>query len=132
MPQGQRHDVRAFKVTYVSRTAKATADVNTLYLALNAFTIELSIAGKAPVYQKNLASVLGAPIFWTTTPTAAGDNILISSIGRFHGIDVLNISQPLAAMTPFEVVLTPWTAPGAALVADEIRVDMLGILDRLS
>jgi hypothetical protein len=132
IPAGQNFQVWAVKIAYIAQAVHATADLIALYKALNAMSLELVIGNKAPLYQKNVGDVFGAPMFFNITPTAAGDNLLVTSVGRFIGIEPLNKPIILAAMTPFAINVTPWTAPAAALAGDFVRVSLLGKLDRLS
>lgn len=131
-PQSQKMKVRALQFTFLGSAAKATADINTLYLALNQMYCEFRIGNKSPVWENNIGSAFGAPIYWTVTPTAAGDNINFQSQGRYTGIVVLNVPITLAALTPFKIDVTPATAPAAAVAGSWLRIGMLGILDRLS
>lgn len=131
-PQSQKMKVRALQFTFVASAAKATADINLLYLALNQMYVEFRIGNKSPVWEGNLGSAFGSPIYMAVTPTVAGDNPSIQSTGRYTGIVVLNVPITLAALTPFKIDVTPATAPAASIAGSWIRLGMLGILDRLS
>lgn len=133
IPQGQKLRIRAIRAEYLTHAVKATADIIILYNWLRAVTVRFFITGKDALYSKPLTELMGIPILFNVTPTAAGDNLLISSMGRFLGINVLNVPITLAAMTNFEVRINYPTALGAvSIVGDFLRISLGGILVRAS
>jgi hypothetical protein len=134
IPNGQKMEIKAIKAFYVSQAVKATAGITTLYSWLASATVRLFITGKDSIYTKPLIEVLGIPMLWTTTPTVAGNNEVIMSTGKFHGIDVLSRKITLAELTNFEVRLTWTTALGGGnvLIGDQIKIGLAGILNRRS
>jgi hypothetical protein len=132
MPQGQRLRVNAVTAQYLGKKAGATADVDYLYDLLATTTVTIEIQGKQYIYRKPLARILGLPILKQFTPTAAGDNLLISSFGTGRGIDRLQIPITLAALSQFKVYVELWTAANTALDGDRIRIGLAGVMERLS
>jgi hypothetical protein len=133
LPQGQKFRVRAIRAEYLSHNQKATASIDLLYQFLRAVTVRFFITGKDAIFSKPLTEVMGIPMLFSVTPTAAGDNLLISSMGRFVGVNVLNVPITLASLTNFEVRINYPTALGAtAIVGDILRISLAGILVRAS
>jgi hypothetical protein len=76
---------------------------------------------------------MGFSTLFHVTPTVAGNNESIMSLGRHLGIDPLNKHITLAALTNFEVRLSIPAALGAiSLVNDRVRINLNGILVRAS
>jgi hypothetical protein len=132
MPQGQRLHVKAITAQYLGKKAGATADVDYLYDLIATSTVTVEIQGKQYIYRKPLSRLLGLPIYKQFTPTAAGDNLSISSIGIGRGVDKLLVPITLSALTQFKVYLDIWTAANTALDGDRIRIGLAGIMERLS
>jgi hypothetical protein len=133
IPSAQNFTVRAIRAEYLSHAQKNTADINTFYQWLRTVTVRVFITGKDALFSKPLTEVMGISMLWSTTPTVAGDNILISAMGRFTGICPLNVPIVLAGNTNFEVrVNYPTALGGASIVADVLRISLAGILVRAS
>lgn len=132
IPQGQKLKVFNIKCFYTSRSVKATADLQSLYTMIDTTTFEFKIPGKDSLGTWKLNEMLGLPVMFALTPSVAGDNIPLSSIGRYHGIFPLNVPIPLAALTPFEVKITHHATPATALDNDVFTVGLNGILLRAS
>jgi hypothetical protein len=133
VPTNQGFIIRAVRAEFLSHAVKATADLELLYNWLRVVTVQLFIDGKDAIYQKPLTEIMGIPLLFHVTPTVAGNNELIGSMGRFLGINPLNIPIMLGRNTHFEVRITYPTALGAVnIVGDELRISLGGILERLS
>jgi hypothetical protein len=133
LPQGQKFVVRAIRAEYLSHNSKGSADIDILYNFLRAATVRFFITGKDALFSKPLTEVMGIPMLWHTLPTVAGNNESISSMGRFVGVNVLNVPITLAALTNFEVRINIPAALGAvSIVADVLRLSLAGILVRAS
>jgi hypothetical protein len=129
IPQAQLMEIMAIKVMYTSSAAKATADLQALYLAFNNTTLALKLSNKDHTFIYTLQELLGTALQFALTPTVASDNISQPQ-PKFHGIFPLNKKVILAALTPFEVQIVHHVAPGAALNGDFLRVGLAGILTR--
>ena len=134
IPSGQKMIVKAIKVFFCSQAVKNTANITTFYTWLSQATIRVFISGKDAIYSKPLVEVLGIPIVWATTPTAAGDNLFTMSYGKYVGIDVLSKKITLASNTNFEVRLSYPVALGGGniLIGDLVKVGLAGVLLRRS
>jgi hypothetical protein len=127
--QGQNLTVKRLKMQYISSAARNTAAVQLIYNVLNRTTLEIMIPGKDALGQWTLAELFGIASLIAMTPTAAGDNIPLIQ-PTFKGIFTLEIPLVLAALTPFELRVTPQIATDAALNGDFIRVALNGTLRR--
>jgi len=133
IPKGQKFTIHAISLEFLSHAQKVTADIQLLFTFLTTSWIRFIIPGKDSLYTKTISTILGTPVLWSTTPTVAGNNELIMSIGRFVGVDRLSIPIIMEEQTPFEVRLEYPTALGATnIVGDFVRVNLNGILDRKS
>jgi hypothetical protein len=131
LPRGQNFKIRAIRAEILGHAAYATATIMLLYNWMRTVTVRLFITGKDALYSKPLTEVMGIPMLINVIPTAAGDNIGNLSLGRFLGINPLNVPITFAELTNFEVRLNWPTAIGAtAIVGDIIRISLNGILLR--
>lgn len=132
IPNGQNFHVRAIRCEFISHAAKATADINTFYTWLSTATLRIFVPGKDAMFSTHITEILGIPLLLNVTPTAAGDNLLIMSQGRYTGVRPLNVPLVLEEQTSIEVRINTPAVAGAALVGDFLRVYLLGVLVRAS
>jgi len=133
IPQNQHLVVRAIRAEYLSAGVKASADIDTLYTWLQSVVVRVFISGKDALFYKPLTEIFGIPMLLHVTPTVAGDTELIAAMGRFLGVNPLNIPITLAALTTFEVRISyPTALGGAAIVGDSLRIGLSGVLTRAS
>jgi hypothetical protein len=130
LPQGQHMTIRGFRVMYRSITTTNTAGALAIGTTLDNTTLEFGIQNKAPMYQATLAEMFGIPISVQTTPTVAGDAMVLASRGIFNGYVPLGMPIVLAALTPFNFTLTHTAATAAGQAGDHIRVSLVGTLLR--
>ncbi len=130
IPQAQRFKVHELRVLYTSAAAKGTAGVQDFYTLCRSTTVEFKLQNKDAHLQITLQELMGLSSAIAVTPTVAGDNIRIAQ-PRFSGIFTFG-KQPvtLAAMTPFEVLITHHVAPGATTAGDILKISLGGVLTR--
>ena len=131
IPQGQHFDVRAIGIMYKSASAKGTAGVQKVYDLFEQTTLEVKLGNKESIGIWTLQELLGAATLIAVTPTAAGDNIPFIQ-PAYKGEKKLNRKIVLAALTPFNVILTHWTAADATCANDLLKVTLKGILTRVT
>ena len=133
LPQGQSFVVEALKIFYLSRTAKATANVQQIYTLLQDTVLEMIVPGKDNLGQFTLDEILGASTLIAMTPTAAGDNIPMIQ-PNYVGVKRLKKPWTIGAVQSFEVRLTTVAATSMpdALSGDYIKIALCGTLSRMS
>jgi len=133
IPNGQNFTIRAIGAEYLSHNVKASADIDLLYNFLRVATVRFFITGKDALYSKPLTEIMGIPLLFHSVPAVAGNNENIFSMGRFVGINPLNVPLILDEQTSYEVRVNIPAALGAiSLVADIVRISLRGILIRRS
>ncbi|HSW65488.1 MAG TPA: hypothetical protein VLH56_19585 [Dissulfurispiraceae bacterium] len=130
IPAGNKFDVYGFGLVYIAHTNLATATVPLLHAMLANTSIELFINGAAPLYQRTLDQLMGAPMLGMVAPTVAGDNYHQLSMGECKGVDMLSKPITLEENVGIEVKVIHHTLPNAALDTDIVRIVMFGELRR--
>lgn len=131
IPQGQHMDVRSVALFYKSSAAKGTAGIQKLYDLFEQTTLEIKLQNKESLGIWTIQEILGATTLVAVTPTAAGDNLPFIQ-PSYRGCKKLNRKVVLAALTPFSVILTHWTAADASCANDLLKVSLQGILTRVT
>jgi len=133
IPNGQNFVVTSVRVEYLSHATKGTADIDTLYTFLLSTWLRIAIPGKDALFLKPLTEIMGIPILWHTLPSVAGNNDLISAMGRYTGWNKLDVPLTFIQLDPLDIKISYPTALGAiSLVGDFVRVSLHGVLKRLS
>lgn len=133
MPQGQ--NLRVYNIISMitgPATALTNAALQNYYDMLRQSTIQFQIPGKDAVGEWTLQQLVGSNVNIIHVPTVAGDNVPFSAVGRYVGIMPLNQYIELAALTPFELLLTHHAAPNATLDGMIVKEGINGRLKRAS
>lgn len=129
IPTGQRLTIHRIKLMYKS-VPYTTAEVEKFMNVLDQCVLTFQIPGKDSILTLSLQECFGISTLLSLIP-AVTVNVPLP-LPYFHGMYPLNKPIILAEQTQFNVIVTPYTAPAAALVGDRLRIGLNGILERRS
>jgi hypothetical protein len=128
LPSAQSFDVTGLRVSYKAHALMDDATQQLLLDFLNVCTLRVSITNKVPVYERNVAALIGGQIQAVTAPAVTVGS---RNLSQWIGNTVVKFKRKiyLDSQTPWTVRIEKDAAPNAALTADLLRVEMIGRLE---
>ena len=131
MPNSQRFTVRKFAIQYISNTAiTAGATIELINKWIDNTVMAFQINNKFDLIELPLSRMFGMS-FSTAAAMSAATSTLPTQYGIFNGLYILGHAPVvLAGQTGFKARFTSYTANDASIDGDQVRMSMIGKLDR--
>jgi hypothetical protein len=127
LPQGQAFDIHALRVSYYGHALMADATQQLLLDWMNKAVLNIQIQNKVPIYERNLAAVIGGQIQVVTAPAVTVNS---QNLSKWQGSTVIRFKRKieLDQKTQWQVNILQDAAANAALDGDYLRVETIGRL----
>lgn len=129
VPQGAKFYVRGVAIEYQALATRTEAAILSMFNMLEEAVLNVSIFGKDTYGRWTLSEIMGAPIYANGVAATSGSLV---STGRFVGIKPLNLPLVIASQVQFNLDITMLTASAAGIDNDKVKINLVGILERLS